>query len=93
MPYKGSTSVFRTSDMSTIEIWKIGEREVALPQNKPLLGRADIVAALITKNGLNVIPQEPPKRHANIIDWPEEKSKQKQIALELAAEAKLHKKL
>jgi hypothetical protein len=39
-----------------------------------------------------VIPQEPPPRHANIIGWPEEKSEQKQIAMELAAEAQFYKR-
>ncbi len=40
---------------------------------------------------LNVIPSEPPERHADITGWPEE-SKQKQIALESADEAPFHNK-
>ena len=88
----GKTSVFRISDITENEIWVIGEREVASKQNKPILGRADIITSIVISKGLKVIPGEPPERHANIIDWPEEKSKQKQIALELAAESEFQKR-
>lgn len=46
----------------------------------------------IISKALKVNPGELPERHANITDWPEEKSEQKQIALELAAESEFHKK-
>jgi hypothetical protein len=85
----GETSVFRTSGISDREIWDIGNREVAAIQRKLLLGRADITAFTVNKNGLEVMPQEPPERHANIVGWPEEREAQKQIAMELAAEAQL----
>ncbi len=89
---KGDTSVFRISGITNNEIWDIGDREVAPKQNRPILGRADINTAIVISNELKVIPSEPPKRHADITDWPEEKSEQKQIALELAAESEFHKK-
>jgi hypothetical protein len=93
MPYNGETSVFRISELLNAEIWDIGIREVVKEeQGKSLIGRADILTSIVTGNGLEVIPQEPPPRHANIIGWPEEKSEQKQIAMELAAEAQFYKR-
>ena len=88
----GKTSVFRTSDIADKEIWDIGDHEVVIILGKPILGRADISASNVTAKDLEVIPSEPPERHADITDWPEEKSKQKQITLELAAESEFHKK-
>ena len=91
-PKNGETSVFRISGISHKEVWDIGDREVAKIRSKPILGRADISASNVMAKDLKVLPTEPPIRHANITGWPEEKSKQKLIALELAAEALFHKK-
>jgi hypothetical protein len=91
-PKNGETSVFRISGISERDIWKIGDREVGVLRNKPVLGRADIGASFIYTKGLKVVPSEPPVRHANIVGWPEEKSEQTLIALQLAAEAIFHKK-
>lgn len=88
----GETSVFRISGIFDNEVWNIGEREVGIKQNKPILGRADITASIILSNHLEIIPSEPPERHADITGWPEEKDKQKDIALELAEKARFHKK-
>lgn len=38
---------------------------------------------------LDIVPNEPPRRHANITGWPEAKSEQKLIALKLAESAHL----
>jgi hypothetical protein len=84
----GETSVFRTSGMSEQNIWEIGNCEVAIRRGKPLLGRADILAREVLARHLEVDPSEPPPRHANIVAWPDEKSKRHLIALELAAVAK-----
>lgn len=91
-PINGETSVFRTSGVTNSEIWNIGDREVSIKRGKPILGRADVIASSVLSRELQIIPSEPPERHANITDWPNEKSKQKQIAIELAAEANLHLK-
>lgn len=93
MPSKDrTTSVFRISNLTGNEIWDIGEREVAPGRGYPLLGRADLSASTVINKGLKVIPQEPPIRHANIVGWPDEKSKLQMIAVELAAEAQFHRK-
>ncbi|MBT3881530.1 MAG: hypothetical protein HOF76_21115 [Candidatus Scalindua sp.] len=91
-PKNGETSVFRISGITDNEIWAIGDSKVAPKQNRPILGRADINASIVLSNYLEIIPSEPPERHADITGWPEEKSEQKQIALELAAESEFHKR-
>lgn len=92
-PKNGETSVFRITGISDKEIWHIGDREVAKDPNRPILGRADISASNVVEKGLEILPREPPERHANIVGWPGEKSKQKLIALELAAEAHFYRSI
>jgi hypothetical protein len=69
-PNNGETSVFRTSGLANNEIWDIGEREVAIRRDKPILGRGDIRASAAISKNLKITPSEPPKRHANLIGWP-----------------------
>ena len=88
----GETSVFRTSGITNDEIWNIGDREVSIKRNKPILGRADIRTINVMSKDLEVVPSEPPVRHANTIGWPDEWSKQKLIAIELALESLFHKR-
>lgn len=87
----GETSVYRIIDLDDQEIFEIGSRLVAYVMKKPLIGRADIVVSKILDRELRVDPDpRPHPRHANIVNWPEDESKHKLIALELAAEAELH---
>jgi len=86
-PNNGQTSVFRIYGLSDKEVWDIGELEVAPRLVKPVLGRADIGVSNVMEKGLKILPSEPPKRHANIEGWPEEKSEQTLIAIELAAKS------
>lgn len=84
-------SVFRIDGLQLDEIWEMGQRKVidATPQSKVLYGIADIKVSKVQQNNLKVDPDNNPIRHANIIGWPQEKERQKIIALELAAEADL----
>jgi len=84
-------SVYRTDKLSELDIWRIGEKRVAGKAKPPrnLHGRADIKALQVVETGLQIIPDNVPPRHANIIDWPDEKSEIIEIALELAANASL----
>jgi len=91
-PKDGETSVYRICGILEREVWEIGDREVGLKRYKPVLGRADIGASFVMMKGLSVVPSEPPARHANIVGWPEEKSEQRLVALELAAEAIFYEK-
>ncbi len=92
-PKNGETSVFRISGISDEEVWDIGNREVVKDPNRPILGRADISASVVVAKGLEVSPSVPPERHANIVGWPTEKSKQKLIAIELAADAHFRRRV
>lgn len=91
-PHNGETSVFRIAGVIDQDVWQIGDREVAASRGKPLLGRADIRALNVMAKDLQIVPDEPPPRHSNIVGWPDEKSKQLQIAVELAEEAQFHSK-
>ena len=84
-------SVFRTQGLSDSRIWELGEEEVIkkAPTPKTLYGRADIVPLIVKMVGLEVDPDNIPPRHANIARWPQEKSEQKLVALQLAEEATL----
>lgn len=84
-------SVFRIDGLQLEEIWEIGQKKVidAMQQPKVLHGIADVKVSTVQENNLKVEPDDRPPRHANIIGWPEEKEKQKIIAQELAAKAKL----
>lgn len=91
MPLNGETSVFLISGLSENEIWKLRDRE-ATRTRPSLKGRADILALFVLQQDLKVNVDNNPIGHANIIGWPEEKSKQMSIAQELAADAHLHLK-
>jgi hypothetical protein len=92
MPNKknGETSVFRISGISEEQIWNIAF-DVAKKRVKQLFGRADILASKVFAKELQVVPKEPPPRHANIIGWPDDPSLTKSIAQELADEATAHR--
>jgi len=88
---KGEVSVYRTEGLDTEEIYELGRVYMADIFRKRLLGRAEIIVSDIQKNGLKVQPHpDPHPRHANIAGWPEESSKHKAIALDLAADSALH---
>ncbi len=83
------TSVYRVSRLPESEIWNLAEDNVTQYQNKPLLGRAELNIVDVKQCGLNVIPKEPPYRHANITDWHLEKSEQILTAKQLEQRANL----
>ncbi|MEE8429944.1 MAG: hypothetical protein V3S16_01720 [Candidatus Desulfatibia sp.] len=87
----GETSVYRISGISDTEIFEIGKRFVASVNDKPLLGRTDIVVSKVIEQKLSVNPDPTPHhRHANICGWPDEKSEKRLIAIELENHAKPH---
>jgi hypothetical protein len=84
-------SVFRVYGLNTEEILQIGQDEVInkSSQLNTLYGYADIKAKSFIDLSLNIKPDNDPPRHASVLGWPEEKSKRKSIAQQLAASAKL----
>ena len=86
----GETSVYRISNIPEKEIWDIGREYVAEPSKRTLYARGDTTAALITKTGLEIVPETTSHPlHANIVNWPTEKHEQKMVAVEIANEATL----
>ena len=92
MPNKNrEVSLYRTTGLGEAQIYEIGQRYVADMWKKSLLGRAEIVVSNILKHGLRVqADPNPHPRHANIVDWPEDESKHRMIAIEVATDAQLH---
>jgi len=89
MPSQGQVSVFRVDGLIATQIWEIGD-EIAEKRDRTLYARGDIKAREVGRSGLDILPAEPPPRHANIVGWPEnDKPRQKLIALQLAAVATL----
>lgn len=84
-----SLSVFRIQGLPEDHVWQLGFIHVATPQNRNLHARADVAVRVITRLNLRILPKEPPPRHANIIDWPDEKHLRISIAQQLAAESSL----
>ncbi len=83
-------SVYRIDDLGEHDIWEIGTKYVAEPQGKHVYARGDLRAKTIFSVGLGIAPDpKPHKLHANIINWPVEKDKQKMRAVELANAAVL----
>ena len=86
----GEASVYRISNISEKEIWDIGQEYVAGPSKRTLRARGDTAAAVITKTGLEFVPETTPHPlHANIANWPLQKDEQKMLAVEMANQAKL----
>jgi hypothetical protein len=90
-------SVTRHLDATEEEIWEAGSA-VAKPRKKTLHGRGDVTGIAFVKQGLVLkadpiiddprLPNNP--NHANITGWPkDDKGQQKQLALVVAAQARL----
>lgn len=93
MPPKasGKMSVYRIMNLGENKIFDLGHRNVSLDPDDPLIGRADILAGSIFEQDLKIEPDGiPHPRHANVINWPTEISRQRRIAEKLANKAQLH---
>ena len=98
LPHKNSVdlSVFRISELLDSEVWIIG-REYVERGGKPIKARADLSAADVYKNNLDVVPDEQGHElHANITPFPIENSlddrkTRRAIATKLALASKLVK--
>ncbi len=86
----GTLSVFRTSELGSDAVWHLADVHITPSTSKPVLARGDFQAGFVygTKQ-LGLEADDNPPGHANICRWPSEKPKQKQLAMRLAAEAKL----
>lgn len=91
-PQDRQTSVFRHGQSPEDSLWKIGEA-VTHQSGRSLHGAAFILAGDVRAAELEVLSEEPPPRHANLMNWPSyyvpalEKALHKEIALVLAEKA------
>jgi hypothetical protein len=92
MPNKdGETSVYRTISLSYERICDLGKRFVESNKKRPMRGRANILALKIMEQQLRIEAKPiPHPRHANIINWPQDLSEIKLIAMKLARESELY---
>ena len=89
MPYKWvELSVTRHLGLGERELWDAGKM-VAQETATKLQGRADAQAEVFTRQRLRVLPRPLPRNanHADIVDWPPDKTAQKELALLIAREA------
>ena len=81
-------SVLRHLDLTEEEVWQSGQEIVGAPPKATLYGRADLQASVVRDQALEVRSDVPPKNHALITGWPDDKPKQKIIAMELATQSR-----
>ena len=93
-PADGKTSVYRHGGSPPDELWQIASDH--LGKDRRVHGAAILTARSLRLIHLDVESSEPPPRHADIVNWPtdadspeEQKSKQKLLALQLCASARL----
>ena len=89
-PTTGTTSVFRTRDLSEAEVWAIGNDVLASRPGRSLHARADVAARVPLGLGLSVSPS-PPRGHADLAGWPAEKAHAHLLAQQLADAAKVYR--
>jgi len=79
-------SVYRTMNCGETEIWSMGDRYVANPgADRFVLARGDLEAETVFGQDLKIAPHPTPhKRHANIVNWPDEESNARRRAKALA---------
>jgi hypothetical protein len=78
-------SVYRVSDLSDQQIWTLAVENVE-PHRGPVVGRGDLTVSQIMAKHLKLsLDADPASRHANIVDWPEDRNERATIAKELAA--------
>lgn len=64
-PNNGETSVFRHGSHPTEALW-----QMYVARGRTLYGAAIFKATHVRSASLDVVAQEPPPRHANIVGWP-----------------------
>ena len=85
------TSISRIAGLKEHLIWRSGEA-VAQASQRTLHARGDVLARGVFAVGLDIHPDNKPKRHAAIVGWPEEKDRQMDLAQKIAATAELHER-
>ncbi len=91
-PRDMATSVIRHGSEPREELWKLAALFLGIPARH---GAAICKASVVREQNLQLVPHEPPPRHANIVGWPVnadpelQKAQQKELALAIAAQSEL----
>ena len=67
----------------------MGYLAIEKPRKTAVHGRGDLSADAVGAVGLELDPNDRPRRHANIVGWPPDKPERKMLALELSKVAEL----
>ncbi len=78
-----TTSVYRTDDLNRDEIWDLADANITMS----VLAETTIKTQAVYENNLDLDPDDIPPRHANIINWPQDRKQYRSIAQKLAAKA------
>ena len=82
---KNELSVGEVNGLNDSDIQQLGKDYAALQATpKPLYGWAEINESAVKELGLEVVPDTPPIRHANIVNWPTERQVRKTKTQQLA---------
>jgi hypothetical protein len=81
-------SVFRIKELSEQDVLEIGKK-VGKVSDRKLVGHANLAVKEFEKRDLQIQADNKPIRHANVINWPDEKAQRLILAQELADIAKL----
>jgi hypothetical protein len=80
-------SVFLVSNLSDQQVWELAVKNVE-PVRGPVIGRGNLSVSQVVARRLNVSPDvDPASKHANVVNWPEDRDERATIAKELAADA------
>ena len=83
-------SVSCTEGLDEPAIWQIGRETAERRRDRPNLhGRADVSAEAVRAQGLDVLRDDQPRFHANIVGWGGERAAQISKAQQIAAAASL----
>jgi len=83
-------SVSCTEGLAKNPVWQLGREKAERHTNKPTLhGRADLMAHVIRNQRLEIVRDDKPLYHANVVGWDGEKAAQISKAQQIAAESKL----
>ncbi len=92
-PQYGNTSVYRCEQREMEQVWEIADEQIT---GRTVHGVAFCSASVVRGTGLDVVAEEPPPKHANIVDWPCDqndpkmsKSSQMELAAVIASQATL----
>ena len=91
-PVERELSVARIAELAAEQIWRLGDELAGIPSGRAVIGRADLTLLHVREarvNGvsLDVVPDEPPTRHAVIVGWPDDRDGRKALAMLLAAQS------